>query len=126
MTATRLVDIAPAPLLRVEHLVKHFPVRAGLFGRVSGALHAVDGVSFDVDAGETLALVGESGCGKSTAGRVVLRLLEATAGKVWFEGQDLFALDDRALLAQRRSMQMIFSDPSASLNRRMTVGHMLE
>jgi oligopeptide transport system ATP-binding protein len=113
------------PLLRVENLVKHFPVRRGLFGRHAGVVHAVDGVSFDLAAGETVALVGESGCGKSTTGRLVLRLLEPTAGKVWFDGEDLFALDEEAMRARRRAMQIIFQDPYGSLNPRMTVGDML-
>jgi len=108
-------------LLRADGLVKHFAVRKGLFARSSGAVQAVDGVSFDIDAGETLALVGESGCGKSTTGRLLLRLIEPTRGKVWFEGKDLFALDAEAMRAQRRAMQIIFQDPYASLNPRMTV-----
>ncbi len=113
-------------LLRVEHLVKHFPVRTGLFGGGAAVVHAVDDVSFALDAGETLALVGESGCGKSTTGRLVLRLLEPTAGRVFFEGRDLFALPDRAMRAQRRALQIIFQDPYASLNPRMTVRQILE
>jgi oligopeptide/dipeptide ABC transporter ATP-binding protein len=112
-------------LLRVENLVKHFPVRAGMFSRQSGVVHAVDGVSFELAEGETLALVGESGCGKSTVGRLALRLLEATAGRVLFEGEDLSALDARALREKRRAMQIIFQDPFGSLNPRMTVGGML-
>jgi oligopeptide transport system ATP-binding protein len=112
---------ANGALLRVEDLVKHFPVRKGLFGRTTGAVQAVDGISFELAAGETLALVGESGCGKSTTGRLLLRLIAPTSGKVWFDGLDLFALDTSAMRAQRRSMQIIFQDPYASLNPRMTV-----
>ena len=113
------------PLLRVDALVKHFPVRAGSSRARRGAVHAVDGVSFDVAVGETLALVGESGCGKSTAGRLVLRLLEPTSGASGSTAQDLFALSDEAMRAQRRAMQIIFQDPFASLNPRMTVGQTL-
>jgi len=116
---------APSPLLRVENLVKYFPVRQGLFARQSGAVRAVDGVSFDVGVGETLALVGESGCGKSTTGRLLLRLIEPTSGTVQFVGVDLFALDADAMRAQRRAIQIIFQDPYASLNPRMTVGQTL-
>ena len=112
-------------LLEVRNLVKHFPVRQGLFGGVSGHVHAVDGIDFDVREGETLAIVGESGCGKSTVGRLVLRLIEPSSGAVRFEGDDLLALGDAALRARRRRMQVIFQDPYASLNPRMTVGAML-
>jgi peptide/nickel transport system ATP-binding protein/oligopeptide transport system ATP-binding protein len=112
-------------LLEVEGLVKHFPVKGGLFGGVSAHVRAVDGLDFHVKEGETLALVGESGCGKSTVGRLVLRLIEPTAGKVSFEGDDLLALDAEAMRARRRRMQVIFQDPYASLNPRMTVGAML-
>lgn len=116
---------ALSPLLKAEHLVKHFPVRDGLFGRQRGTVHAVDGVSFELSEGETLALVGESGCGKSTVGRLVLRLLEPSAGRVLFEGEELGALDARSLRERRRKMQIIFQDPYGSLNPRMTVGQML-
>src|SRR3979409_147972 len=113
-------------LLKVENLVKHFPARSGLFGREHGVVHAVDGVSFEIAAGETLALVGESGCGKSTVGRLVLRLLEPPAGRVLSEGEDLQRLGGAALRRRRRSMQIIFQDPYGSLNPRMTVAQMLE
>ena len=112
------------PLLRVDQLVKHFPVRSGLWRKAH--VHAVDDVSFEIEAGETLALVGESGCGKSTTGRLVLRLLEPTSGEVHFEGRDLLALGDRDLRAARRALQIIFQDPYGSLNPRMTVGQMLD
>ena len=120
-TATNSVT----PLLRVENLVKHFPVEKGLFGRDNAVVHAVDGLNFELAAGDTMALVGESGCGKSTAGRLVLRLLEATSGKVWFEGEDLTTLKPADMRARRRSLQMIFQDPYSSLNPRMTVAQTL-
>ena len=112
-------------LLVAEGLVKEFPVRRGLFGRVRGAVRAVDGVDLSIATGETLAVVGESGCGKSTLGRLVLRLIEPSAGRVRFDGRELLTLDAPALRARRRDMQIIFQDPYASLNPRMTVGQAL-
>ena len=113
------------PLLRVKNLVKHFPIKGGIFQRQVDKVHAVDGVSFEVSAGQTMALVGESGCGKSTLGRLLLRLIEPTSGRVWFDGQDLTALTPARLRAKRREFQMIFQDPYSSLNPRMTVGQTL-
>jgi len=115
-------DTPAEPLLRVRDLVKHFPVRGGFFGRARETVHAVDGVSFELQAGETLGLVGESGCGKSTTGRCILRLIEPTAGEVWFKGTNVTGLDARGLRALARDMQIIFQDPYASLNPRMSVG----
>ncbi|WP_190091115.1 ABC transporter ATP-binding protein [Streptomyces melanogenes] len=113
---------SPEPILKVEGLTKHFPIKKGLFGRQTGAVKAVDGVSFDVRAGETLGVVGESGCGKSTMGRLVTRLLEPTGGKVEFEGHDITHLSAGRMRPLRRDMQMIFQDPYGSLNPRHTIG----
>ncbi len=111
-----------APLLEVRDLTKHFPIHKGVFSRVAGQVRAVDGISFHIDSGETLGLVGESGCGKSTAGRTLLRLLEPTAGQILVGGEDITTLDAKALMPFRQRMQMIYQDPYASLNPRMTAG----
>jgi oligopeptide/dipeptide ABC transporter ATP-binding protein len=113
---------ARTPLLVVENLAKHFPIRSGLFRRVTGAVRAVDGVSFEVFPGETLALVGESGCGKTTTGRALLRLVEPTSGTVQFDGINVLQLRGEALRKLRRRMQIVFQDPYGSLNPRMTIG----
>jgi oligopeptide transport system ATP-binding protein len=112
-------------LLEVRHLVKHFSVGGGMFGGRAGTVRAVDGVSFALRRGETLGLVGESGCGKTTTGRCILQLERPTSGQVIFEGRDLGGLSDAELRPMRRRMQVIFQDPYASLNPRMTVGQIL-
>ncbi len=119
-----------APLLEVSDLVKHFPLRgnplAALWPRgTARVVHAVDGVSFAIEAGETLGLVGESGCGKTTTGRLVLRAIDPTAGRIVFDGQDITALPAKRLLPFRRKVQIVFQDPYTSLNPRMTVGRMV-
>ena len=115
--------IAPTgDLLKVRDLRKRFAVKGGIFSRVVDQVHAVDGVSFDIGKGETLGLVGESGCGKSTTGRCILRLIEPSSGEVWFQGNDVIKMDHGALQALRRDMQIIFQDPYASLNPRLKVG----
>jgi oligopeptide transport system ATP-binding protein len=110
------------PLLRVKHLVKYFDARRSLLRSEVSRVHAVDDVSFDIAAGETLGLVGESGCGKSTAARCILHLIEPTSGEIWFEGRNITALDRKSGSALARDIQIIFQDPFASLNPRMTVG----
>jgi oligopeptide transport system ATP-binding protein len=109
------------PILKVKDLVKQFPIKGGLLGRTVDRVHAVDGVSFELQPGETLGVVGESGCGKSTTGRCILRLIEPTSGEVWFEGKNVTTANKDDLRALARDMQIIFQDPYASLNPRMTV-----
>ena len=110
------------PLLKVKDLVKQFPIKGGILGRTVDKVHAVDGVSFELQPGETLGVVGESGCGKSTTGRCILRLIEPTSGEVWFNGKNVTTAGKEELRALARDMQIIFQDPYASLNPRMTVG----
>jgi peptide/nickel transport system ATP-binding protein/oligopeptide transport system ATP-binding protein len=114
-----------APLFEVRDLKKHFPIHGGLFSRVSGQVHAVDGVSFRIGHGETLGLVGESGCGKTTVGRTALKLLEPSAGQILVDGTEITDLDRSRMLPYRRSMQMIYQDPFASLNPRMSAGEIV-
>ncbi|OLZ09961.1 ABC transporter ATP-binding protein [Sulfobacillus thermosulfidooxidans] len=113
-------------LMEVRDLTKYFPITGGLFSRVVGQVKAVDGVSFDLRRGETLGLVGESGCGKTTTGRAVLRLIEPTSGTIKFEGRDITRLGKKEMRALRKEMQIIFQDPFGSLNPRMSVGEIIE
>ncbi len=114
------------PLLQVSNLKKYFPIHSGVFLRQSGNVYAVDDVSFHVNAGETLGIVGESGCGKSTVGKTILRLHEPTAGQITYQGRDICALGHKEMVSLRREMQIIFQDPFASLNSRHTVGTILQ
>ena len=113
------------PLLEVEHLVKHFSVKQGVFARGKGVVHAVEDVSFSVDRGETLGIVGESGCGKTTTARLVMRLIEPTSGTIRFDGVDVTRMSRRALRPLRQEMQMVFQDPYSSLNPRKTIGQII-
>ncbi len=119
-------EIAGESLLRAENIVKEFPVYGGLFSKQVAAVKAVSGISFDIKKGETLGLVGESGCGKSTLGRSLIRLIEPTGGKIFFKNRDITNVDGNDLRDLRKQMQIIFQDPYASLNPRMTIGSILE
>ena len=120
-----MFDANPPPLVQVRDLKMYFPIHTGVLGRHTGDVKAVDGVSFDIMAGETLGLVGESGCGKSTVGRALIRLYEPTAGSVIIAGDDILALAPEALRKKRPQMQMVFQDPQASLNPRMTLAQII-
>jgi oligopeptide transport system ATP-binding protein len=120
-----MLDARPTPLVQVEDLKMHFPIYTGLFRKHTGDVKAVDGVSFHIDAGQTLGLVGESGCGKSTVGRAMLRLYEPTAGRVIIDGDDVAKLAPEPLRKKRPTMQMVFQDPQASLNPRMTLAEIV-
>jgi oligopeptide transport system ATP-binding protein len=126
MADTPRTGLATDVLLEVRDLVKHYPVSSGVLGRQVGVVRAVDGVSFEIRRGETLGLVGESGCGKTTTGRCILQLERPTSGSIRFEGQELTTLGPKALRPVRRRMQVIFQDPYSSLNPRMTVGQIVE
>ena len=112
-------------VLEVKNLKKHFPIKGGVFKTTQGYVKAVDGISFSIKENETFSIVGESGCGKSTAGRTILRLLEPTEGEVWFNGENLYDIKKRAFRKKRKDFQLIFQDPYSSLNPRMTVQELL-
>ncbi|WP_423799946.1 ABC transporter ATP-binding protein [Neobacillus sp. SAB-20_R2A] len=112
-------------LVEAKNLKKHFPIRKGLFGQKKSYVRAVDGVSLSIQKGETMGLVGESGCGKSTTGRMIMRLLAPTEGEIWFNGKDISKLNDKQLRDTRKELQMIFQDPYASLNPRMNIGEII-
>lgn len=118
--------MADLPVLEVNNLTHHFPVTSGVLKHVVGKVHAVTDVSFSLGAGETLGVVGESGCGKTTLGRAAMRLYEPTSGSIWFDGRDISRISDRELIGLRREMQMIFQDPQSSLNSRLTAGDIIE
>ena len=113
------------PLVQVKNLVKHFPIRLGAFGSEAAVVHAIDDVSFDIFKGETLGLVGESGCGKSTTGFTILQLFRSTSGVIEFDGVDLASLSKKELRAVRKKAQIVFQDPYSTLNPRMTIGEAL-
>jgi oligopeptide transport system ATP-binding protein len=115
-----------SPLLEVRDLVKHFPVRGGILNTIQAHVHAVNGVSLSIARGETVGVVGESGCGKSTLGKLVIRLIESTRGRIVYDGQDITRLNHAAMLPVRRKMQIIFQDPYSSLNPRLTVAGLLK
>lgn len=117
---------AKKTLLEVKDLKQYFPIKGGVFGKTVNHVKAVDGISFDIYEGETVSIVGESGCGKSTTGRAILRLEEPTSGEVLFDGDNLLSLSKRKMREKRRDLQVIFQDPYASLNPRQTVGRILE
>jgi oligopeptide transport system ATP-binding protein len=125
VTGEYQMDANGEPLVAIKNLTKHFPVETGVFASSRSAVKAVDSISFEIRKGETFGLVGESGCGKSTIGRCILRLIEPTSGEVWFEGKDLLSVSGDHLRHLRRDMQIIFQDPYSSLNPRMTVGEIV-